>query len=267
MKIHKIYIIILLIINCFFLSCEELILGPQPNFLEDNVFEPGMNVLGILRTDSIGNISTSFVHVEKNIAAVGDTSENWVIENVYVRICEITETPTTDTVVFPYQNTDSLFPTKEYRPTYFSAKAGITYRLQCNHHDFPEISSTTTIPNIPDIDPASKTIGNDYLSFVILYDSTAYFYDVYLKFNNTENTQRLFPEEGENTEVTFFIQNAELNHYDIYIYAYDKNLAEYYSSTNVFIKPNTYRPVFSNIDNGIGCFGSISVFGFTMESN
>jgi len=43
------------------------------------------------------------------------------------------------------------------------------------------------------------------------------------------------------------------------VYAYDKNLSEYLTAANLFIKPNTYRPPFTTVQNGYGCFGSLNL--------
>ena len=57
-----------------------------------------------------------------------------------------------------------------------------------------------------------------------------------------------------------FCQTVDINSgTQLIIYAYDQNLSEYFAAANLSFKPNTYRPPFTNVQNGYGCFWSLNL--------
>jgi hypothetical protein len=96
------------------------------------------------------------------------------------------------------------------------------------------------------------------LSFTIVQDSLAALYDIYY-FNGTNiYSQRIRPAGSGDIVIDMNVEPGLTGKDYIVIYAYDLKLSEY-MTYNVGIKPNTYRSNYSTVENGYGCFGSITV--------
>jgi len=54
-----------------------------------------------------------------------------------------------------------------------------------------------------------------------------------------------------------FTQHTETKGF-LAIYAYDLNLTKYFTAS-ISIKPNTYQPAYSTVQNGYGSFGSLNI--------
>jgi hypothetical protein len=124
----------------------------------------------------------------------------------------------------------------------------------------PVLTAETIIPAQPSILNNSIIIENNSVKFTIIEDRTAFLYDVVLYIGSKKYSQRVLRATDGNTEVEFLVENINNTVRKIVIYGYDKNLSEYLTAQNLFIKPNTYRPPFSTVQNGYGCFGSLNIF-------
>lgn len=262
MDLNRKIIVLLVAVMGLFSSCSsdfwfDFLLGPQPKFIDDTIIEPALNIFGVARPDSIDNIPMSFVLVEKLIPAVNSEPESFEIRDALVEISLMDAHGPVETHQF-YLDSAQIFPTI-YRPVDFTPKAGETYSLYCESEGLPILSAQTTMPHVPIIKNGEISVSQGVLSFIIEPDSVASLYDVYLFSNGKQVSTRVFKTGSDITPISLGF-NFELSD-DAYVsvYAYDSKLADYVTYPNVFIKPNTYRPPFSNVSGGYGGFGSMNI--------
>ena len=123
----------------------------------------------------------------------------------------------------------------------------------------PVLTAETIIPNQPVIDNNSIYTANNKVQFSIIADTTAFLYDIYLFVGSNQYYQRVLRAKTGNTSIEIDTNISIATNNKLLIYAYDKNLSEYFTAPNLFIKPNTYRPPFSTVQDGYGCFGSLNL--------
>lgn len=255
-------IVLLVAVMGFFSSCTEdfwfnFLLGPQPKFIDDTILEPGMNIFGVIRPDSIDHIPMSFVLVEKIIPAVTTDPESFEIHDALVEISLMDAHGPVETHRF-YLDSTQFFPTI-YRPVDFTPQPGKTYSLYCESEGLPIVSAQTTMPHVPVIRDGEIAVSQSVLSFILEPDSIASLYDVYLFSNGKQASKREVKSGNDITPISLsFNFELSVNAY-VSVYAYDSKLADYITYPNVFIKPNTYRPPFSNVSGGYGGFGSMNI--------
>ena len=107
-------------------------------------------------------------------------------------------------------------------------------------------------------DDAFKVNTNN-ISFSIIRDTLTALYDVYLIIGQQAYTDRIQRPETGDIAATIAIGQSSESTALLIIYAYDLQLSEYITY-NVIIKTNTDRSDYSTVDNGFGCFGSLSIF-------
>ena len=84
-------------------------------------------------------------------------------------------------------------------------------------------------------------------------------YMIYVLSGDKFSIEQLLPETINNTSVTIKPEwQIEENPVSVFIFAYDRNLREYYTTSNTFFKPNAYRLSFSTVNGGFGTFGAVS---------
>ncbi len=244
------------------LSCEDTLewyvgLNKQPNFFDNKGYEDALNIMGILRPDSIFNLPASFVHVEKTGPSNNDTNQiEWfevVDANVSVFSIE-DDVPVTETV-FDY-DTNQVFPVAEYRAFGFVPVAGQTYQLVCSHTEYEQVTGTTIIPGKPFI---QYTITGNSLQIDVACDSSAYMYQATLLIGDTIiYSDYVVP--GENSSRIVINTFQPITEEGILkVFAFDKNLAAYFSSvTSSILNLNSFRAPFSTVDGGYGVFGSMN---------
>jgi len=253
-------LLIIIITLMLTLSCEKLITGygPQPCYIHKPSADPKLNILGVLRPDSLNSKPTSFVHIEKSFP-VTISEDSLEIKDADVTIYHYNHDELVDSIKFVWTDLDGTFKKCEYRNGDFFPLSGHTYKIKCRRDGYPELIGETTIPGKPVIIDGFEKGDEENLSFSILRDSLACVYDVYLLIGEKSYFKRIKrPDEG-NVRVEFKtdIIDSE-DSATILIYAYDLNLSEYITY-NVGIKPNTYRDEYSTVINGYGCFGSINL--------
>jgi len=161
-----------------------------------------------------------------------------------------------DSLCFTYKYPDTTFT---HQPTDFKPLPGNRFQIVCKSPGLPTLTAETVIPNQPAIVNNSISTANHKVQFSILEDSTAFLYDVYLFVGTNQHYQRMLRADSGNTPIEFDVDLSDTTVNKLVIYAYDKNLSEYLTAPNLFIKPNTYRPPFSTVQNGYGCFGSLNL--------
>ena len=246
-------------------SCENPITGygPQPSFIDDHKHIPRLNALGVLRPDSLHGYPLSYVHLEGSYSVTSEYPDSFIIADAEIKLFEYENNLVTDSINFIYTNFGIHNFKKEYRIAGFYPQAGNTYGVSCRKEGLPVLTARTTMPAIPEIIEDSIEIKNGKLSFTLKRDSLAGLYDIYFWVGQKQFYKRVVrPETGDiNINVEFTKSSA--NQGFLVIYAYDLNIAKYLTST-FSIKPNTYQPSYSTVENGYGCFGSLNVFQRTI---
>lgn len=264
----KYIIIILLLLLVIVSSCENPITGygPQPTFIDEHKHIPRLNAFGVLRPDSLYSYPLSYVHLEGSYAVTSQYPDSFIIADADITLFEYEDELVCDSIDFIYTNFDIHHLKKEYRIAGFYPQAGNTYGISCTKEGFPVLTAKTTIPAIPEIIEDSMEIENGKLSFILQRDSLAGLYDIYFWIDQKQFYKRVIrPEKGAIKINLEFTRNS-VNQGFLAIFAYDLNLAKYLTST-FSIKPNTYQPPYSVVENGYGCFGSLNVLQKTIIIN
>jgi hypothetical protein len=256
----KIKPIILLLLLTGLWACQEtldIFLGiPLQPKIEENNYQPGLNIFGILRPDSTSNFNNSFVHVQKVAPAVDNypefTADSLIVKDAIVNIGELENAAH----LFSYTTHNNLFTEPQYRPSEgFKVEAGKKYSIACEKEELPLLSSATIVPEKPEIVSESIIKTEKNLYFEITADSSAFMYDVIAYSNNVAtNSQRIVSLVYSNTPV--IIMDSKIDRLEIY--AYDYNLADYFATSNTSLNFNKYRKTFGNVKGGYGVFGSLN---------
>lgn len=226
--------------------------GPMPRAIIDVAFEPGLNVLGVLRADN--DSSSSFVHVQRATT----TDEMYSDADIYIDNAEVVVECLTiaDTVRFGAA-TDSVERGYYYAED-FQPDPGHRYRLTVRVPNLPVLSGETTVPPLPRVDSNSVELTPGHLQFEIEAASDNYQYEIYLIGTEGHRYQR-YPVEADGTlEVRFQLHEKIGSLQILIIYTYDRNLAEYLNSPIAFM-PQSFQEAIHTVENGYGCFGSLSM--------
>ena len=84
---------ILGLILLFIFSCEEIYIGSQPKFLEEQEVEPALNIFGVLRPDSLYGQPASFVLPSVIATTIDDTTSSWIVKEATVFIAFLVGKP------------------------------------------------------------------------------------------------------------------------------------------------------------------------------
>lgn len=238
------------ILNLGFLlcSCEKVFeayvgLPLQPTNI-NSVYVPGLNVFGVLKAGSIVDTSNHFFEVHF-IPHVFDTIDISIYE--------------ADISLQIDSNTYNLnhFGNGLYFNSELAPMPGQEWNYSCVYDTF-EVTSQTIIPNTPVVNTNTIEINDGSLALTIDYDASAYMYDVYYYDGYSFESKRIVPGNGNDIEVQLDIEyNEESAISLLYVIAYDQKYERYISTSNIFFKPNAYRPRFTTVDGGYGCFGSL----------
>jgi len=247
-------------------SCENPITGygPQPEFLDEHKHKPMLNVFGVLRPEQELGVPLSYVHLEAAYSVTSDYPDSFIIADAEVGLRRYSGNTVQDSLNLVYTNFDTLFSEHEYRSLDFYPQPGETYGIVCRRDGFPVLTSQTTMPFVPIIEAGSMEIKDEELSFSIVRDPLAGLYDVFLWVDEQRFAARVLRPETGNTGINLKFNKGNIESGTLYIYAYDMKLTEYMTSV-ITVKPNTYQPPVSTVENGYGCFGSLNVLEQVIE--
>lgn len=235
--------------------------GPQPTYLEKQEYKNQFNILGIIRPGTLDGVPLSFVHLETTYDYFNEP-DSTKIGDALVSLFSIDGTFVIDTLEMTFTNFNGIFSTNEYRTinidTSDSLLAGKTFSISCQKQGYPELTSETTVPNIPEIVNDDLLIQPQKIIFDILRDDQVKVYDIYLNIGNQEFMERYLQPDIGNTHIELNFNRANSSTGQLTIYAYDLKLSEYITY-NVIIKPQTYQDRYSTVENGFGCFGSLNI--------
>jgi hypothetical protein len=246
----------LLIYGCSKDSLYDFVIGSQPTFEDGHQFVAGINIFGVIRPDSANGQSMNLINIEKVIPAVSNTDDSTTLIDFNATIYKINNKIVIDSLCFIYKYPDTTFT---HQPADFKPLPGNHFKIICQSPGLPVLTAETVIPNQPIIVNDSIYTVNNKIQFSIIADTTAYLYDIYLFAGSNQYYQRILRAKIGNTSVEIDANISIDTNNKLLIYAYDKNLSEYFTAPNLFIKPNTYRPPFSTVQNGYGCFGSLNL--------
>ncbi|MDA3891806.1 MAG: hypothetical protein PF517_09100 [Salinivirgaceae bacterium] len=246
----KLLLIILSIM--MFAGCEKALeiyigLPLQPTNINSE-YKPGLNVFGMLKSGDIYDDQNHFFEVHK-IIHISDTSAI-TVENARIALQQRGR----ENILHVYHIGDGI-----YSNSNIYVNPGQTWDYSCVNDTF-RVTSTTTLPYMPKISAGSLNKTENSISFSIDNDTSAYMYDIYYIIDTVMEKnviKRLIPEDQLNTKVCIDITDSPKMGFELlFVIAYDKNYEKYISTSNRFFKPNAYRPRFTTVDGGYGCFGS-----------
>ena len=247
----------LILVSIILTGCDSLTLqGPQPDYIEEAEYEPLLNVLGVLRPDSLDVMPKSFIHLESTYPA-DNVDRHEVIYDADVVVTIPDQDNVLNTYTMMYTSMD-LFEKEEYRHPDLFVKGGEFCTLTCEKEGYPLLRAYTTVPSVPEIPDESIVIEDGFLSFQILRDEKTGLYEVMLQGKNwTVSDRKLRSVHGPvNVELSFPAGGED--QIQLTVYAFDLNLSEYLT-VNLSIKPNIYQSDFTTVENGFGCFGSLNI--------
>jgi hypothetical protein len=231
--------------------------GPQPTTLIETEFEPGLNIFGVLRADSISG--SSFFHVER----AATTADMYAGKNVFDTTATVILTDLQTAETFSFTTVDDSMRIGYYYNADFQAVPGHHYAVTVQSDDLPVLTGTTIVPTRPQILTNSLNVNGDELSFGLKLTSDTYEYVCYL-FTGSEYVQQEFLNNGgDSTIITFNLDGLSAAPTALVIVGYDNNLMEYANSTPSFI-PQTYHEMVNTVENGYGCFGSLAATIITL---
>jgi len=235
--------------------------GPQPSTIIPTPFEPGLNVLGVLRLDD--EPGSSFFYIERAYRYQELDTLEWdesfipVITDAKVQVQGMDDTTT---YIFTHDHELDRIRGQVYIDSGFTPVAREQYALTITHNELDTLTDTTLVPVKPAIESISVDTVAQTVSFQLRTTADTYLYDVYLISASDSIRYRFVNYEGDGElPINFNTATGPREPIEIHIYAYDVNLAEYLTSV-ITLKPQTYLELMTTVTGGYGVFGSVSVF-------
>lgn len=261
---HRIFIIVGITVILALSGCEEYIFGPQPKIIDEESFDSKLNIFGILRPDSLREHPASFIRVDKAVAMDSLNNDTLPITDAVVKIYEINSSKT-DSFQFNYTDYDSAYGMQDYRPDDFIPEPGMSYKLICRHTKYETVIGYTTVPEMPELVNPIQIVNNE-LKFTVRRDQNVGLYEFNLMKGDLFHYHRQLSPDSGHVKVSITLPEGFSKPFDVTIYAYDNNLAEY-NTYSLYYKPNTYQPPYSTLNNGYGCFGSLNILKRQVMAN
>lgn len=233
--------------------------GPMPTEIVETVFQPGLNVIGVLRAD--GESGTSFITINRALTTeeiYSDSIENFSPQVDFVRAVALG----TGAVYDFRQATDST-DQGTYRDSSLSVEAGAAFDLAISAPGFPLLTGTTQVPEKPELVPGSLVAVNDEVSFQLERCTGAFEYKLYLIFDTEVLEKVVRPFNRDTIEISWEFSTQLGAPVLLMLAALDENLTRYGNSPISFI-PNTYHLDGSTVSGGYGCFGSVAITTYAL---
>ncbi len=248
----KITPLILLVILSGCLKIGEYYAGitMQPELNENDAVE-GLNVYGVLKAGPSLDTACCFFEVQRLLFIHGNF-DSLCIDKAEINLTRKTELgEITNYKLSPKDDCS-------YYNENLIVDYGDKWNFVCNYDTF-EIRSECVIPGKPIVKGIKINDSSNIISFSVVYDSTASMYNAYLISADSFYVEKRVPVKGVNTEFAINPQwKTKDKSISLFLFAYDKNLEQYQTTSNIFFKPNAYRPCFSTVEGGYGTFGAIS---------
>lgn len=226
--------------------------GPQPKPIVKTPFDPGFNVLGVLRNDGVPG--SSFLRVERAYQQQ-ESNDNFtpIVENAKVRIVR-----ESDSSIADFTLAEDSLRGKIYTDSTFQPVTGEQYILTLTGDSLPAVTGSVLIPPKPEIDSSSVSVSTRAVSFRLKTHPEITLYDVYLFCQDTVLSSRRKSEETGNLDFNFTLSSSVGKPLGLELYGYEKNLTEYITAP-ITIKPQTYQETITTVSGGYGVFGAVSV--------
>jgi hypothetical protein len=234
-------------------GCEKILdfyvgMPFQPKNI-NSVYVPGLNIFGILKTGSSYDTLNHFFEVQRLLNA-SDTTDLTEINDAKITLEQITDRGIRRT--FHLENYDE----GKYTSSELNTSSGEQWNYICTYDTFT-VTSSTRIPDKPVLQTESLTVTEKNISFSIQPDTTAFLYEIFYLNKSDYVSERVIPDKNKLTNISLSIhfRDPEGNN-NLFIFAYDKNYEKYITTSNIFYKPNAFRPRFTTVEGGYGCFCS-----------
>jgi hypothetical protein len=251
MKLRKALFIITTLVSVF--GCEEAIdiyvgMPFQPKNINSE-YTPGLNIFGILKVGPSYDTLNHFFEVQQ-LLHISDTNELAGINEANITLEQLSGNYIVSTYMLTNYN-DGNYTNSEITPDF-----GEQWTYACTYDTFI-VTSHTHIPNMPVLQQGSLVATEKNISFAIQPDTTAFIYEVFY-FNKSDYVfERFIPSKYEPTPINLKINFRDIEgSNNLFIFAYDENYEKYITTSNTFYKPNAYRPRFTTVEGGYGCFCS-----------
>ena len=228
--------------------------GPMPTEIVETEFEPGLNIMGVLRADD--QSGTSFININRALTTeeiYSDSIPNFSPQIDYAKVSSIESG-----AEYQFLRSEDTSDWGNYMDTTLSAEAGVAYELEIKASGFPMLTGHTRVPAKPQIVANSLLVGANAVSFQLQHHASAYEYRLYLFFAESILEKDVHPSNGEIIDIAWSFGSDRGNPVYLQLIALDENLTRYGDSPISFI-PNTYHPDGSTVEGGYGCFGSVAV--------
>ena len=228
--------------------------GPMPTEIVETEFEPGLNILGVLRADD--QAGTSFININRALTTEEIYSE--IIENFSPQVDFIKVRSHRTGTEYVFQSPEDTSDWGSYRDSTLLALPGDVYDLEIQAPGFPTLTGTTQIPHQPQLVPNSISVEPGKTVFKIQHLVTTYEYKLYLIFSEAVLEKVVKPSTGTVIDVDWRFNQNLGSPLLLMLTSLDENLTRYGNSPISFI-PNTYHQDGSTVEGGYGCFGSVAV--------
>ena len=250
MKLKQAFYITIVLLTL--MGCEEIAefyvgMPFQPKNINSE-YSPGLNVFGILKAGPSYDTLNHFFEVQQ-LLRLSDTA-SMEINEAEIILEQITGPDSL--CIFTLSN----YNAGRYTSSDLNPDFGEQWNYVCMYDTFI-ITSSTRIPDQPVLQDGSLAATEQSIAFTLQPDTTAFLYEVYY-FNESDFAfERILPARDEPTYVDLSIRffDPEGNN-QLFVFAYDKNYEKYISTSNIFYKPNAYRPRYTTVEGGYGCFCS-----------
>jgi len=228
--------------------------GPMPSEIVETVFEPGLNILGIIRAD--GEAGSSFININRALTTEEIYSDT--IQNFSPRVDHVRVSARSSQAEYLFSRDGDSSDWSNYLDSTLMAVPGETYDLEISAPGFPLLTGSTQVPLQPQVAPGTLQRDGDQLSLVIQHDPSIFEYKLYLLLMDGIQ-ERIIQPTNENTISVDWQFDPEAGPLIALMLAgLDENLTRYGNSPISFI-PNTYHPDGSTVSGGYGCFGSVAI--------
>ncbi len=238
--------------------------GPQPSDIVETEFEPGMNVFGIMRADSVAG--SSFIHIER--AYHIEEAYEFEGADIGVEDAIVSVRGLSDTATYTFVGGDSL-NAMNYANDNFMPVPGETYILTAISDSLPTIEGITIVPPAPVLGADGIAFTEQSLSLHLVENENVGLYDLYLTVQSKSDQEiieripaRIKVAPSNEVRYTFSF-TSDMEPTMVEVYAYDANMTEYLT-TSIAIRQQTYQNLPRLVDGGYGVFGAVSYGKFPL---
>jgi len=228
--------------------------GPMPTEIVETEFEPGLNILGVLRADD--KAGASYISVNRALTTeeiYSDSIDNFSPDLDFVKV-----SPIDSSEEYLFSEAQDSTAQGTYRDSTLTVLAGETYELEIRAAGFPTLTGETIIPMKPLLMDNTLLMEPGKLSFTFRNDASAFEYKLYIIFSKTALEKVIQPGDQTTIDVVWVFDSEKGLPQYLMLSALDENLTRYGNSPISFI-PNTYHQDGSTVSGGYGCFGSVAI--------